>query len=183
MRRFATWLRSSLMLIISSVGSAATAQPAGISAHEAFRQFLAGHLAEFADEASEATFTMARYDLSNDGQPEVLVYLSHPIWCGPHSCDLLIFTPDGNAGWRRVAEIGLAARPVLALERRSHGWNDLSVHVRDSLMPGRQMSLHFDGRTYSGSARPLHRPDEGRLLLSIHDYGSPIFHAPASRPR
>lgn len=183
MSRLAIWLRLSLLLILASIGGAAAAQPAGISVHEIFRQFLAGHLAAFADEAFDATFTMARYDLSNDGQPEVLVYLSHPIWCGPHSCDLLIFTPEGAGSWRRVAEISVAARPVLALERRTRGWNDLSVSVRDSLMPGRQMSLHFDGQTYSGSPRPLRRADEGRLLLSIHDNGSPIFQAPPSRPR
>lgn len=175
-----------LLAALAGLGSATVqAQPpvtAGVSVGEVFAGFLAGHLDRFRDDAPEATYQLGQADLNGDGIAEMLVYLNDPIWCGPHGCDLLIFTRTRRSGWRQLAEISVGAPPILVLERRSRGWRDLSLHVSDSLAPGAQRSLSFDGTTYAGPTRPLTRQGQGRLLLARDAPSQPLFSRRPARP-
>lgn len=165
-----------------SLSTAALAQAAGVSLVEVFHGFLVAHLDRFRDDAPDARYQVGSYDLNGDNQPEMLVYLNDPIWCGPHGCDLLIFTPSGRGAWRQVAEVGAGAPPVRVLAGRSRGWRDLSLYVRTSLMPGEQRRFAFDGTTYASSSRPL-RGEVGRPLLTHDGAGHDLFKPWPTRPR
>ena len=164
-----------------SMSTGAAAQAGGVSLLEIFHGFLVGHLSRFRDDAPDARYQYASYDLDGDGRQEALVYLEDPIWCGPHGCDLLIFTPTGNGQWRQVAEISTGAVPVRVLERRTRGWRDLSLYVRTSLMPGEQRRFTFDGSGYASSERPL-RGEVGRTLIGGESPGYDLFKPWPRRP-
>ena len=171
--------RSSLVRLVGAIGllTASTAslpQANGVSLIEVFHGFLVGHLARFRDDAPDARYQFASHDLNGDNREEVLVYLQDPIWCGPHGCDLLIFTPTGRGAWRQFAELSAGATPVRILEGRSRGWRDLSLYVSSSLMPGTQERFAFDGATYSASRRPL-RDEVGRTLIARESRGHDLF--------
>ncbi len=171
---------ASLLCLISA---ASTAQPAaGVSRSALFHGFLAQHFSGSRDEAPDASYDTAWYDLNGDGRPEVLVYLEAPIWCGPHGCDLLIFTADGTS-WRRIDEISAGRTPIRVLERRHRGWRDLSLYVSDSLAPGRQRILSFDGRRYQLVPGQGRGRDRGRLLIGTEGPGTPLFQAMPADPR
>jgi hypothetical protein len=173
-----------LLAALAGLSSAtAPAQPtAGVSLGEIFAGFLAGHLDRFRDDAPEATYQSAEADLNGDGIGERLVYLNDPIWCGPHGCDLLIFTRDRRSGWRQLAEISVGAPPILMLEHRTRGWHDLSIYVSDSLAPGTQRALLFNGTTYAGPTRVLRYPGQGRLLITRDTPSQPLFRQRPARP-
>lgn len=172
------------MLGALATGSSATvSQPSsGVSPGEVFAGFLAGHLDRFREEAPEASYLLGQADLNSDGIAEMLVYLDHPIWCGPHGCDTLIFTRDRRTGWRQLAELSIGAPPIRVLERRTRGWRDLSLYVRDSLAPGAQRALVFDGTTYSGPSRPLANEAQGRMVIAPDAPSQPLFRRRPPRP-
>ncbi len=179
-------MRRAGLLLAALVGlssATAPAQPtAGVSLGEIFAGFLAGHLDRFRDDAPAATYQSAEADLNGDGIGERLVYLNDPIWCGPHGCDLLIFTRDRRSGWRQMAEISAGAPPILMLERRTRGWRDLSLYVSDSLAPGAQRVLAYNGTTYAGPTRPLSDQGQGRLLITRDSPSEPLFRRRQTRP-
>ena len=171
--------RSRLVRLVGAIGilttsTASMPQANGVSLLEVFHGFLVGHLARFRDDAPDARYQIASYDLDGDNRQEMLVYLQDPIWCGPHGCDLLIFTPTGRGAWRQVAELSAGATPVRVLQGRSRGWRDLSLYVRTSLMPGAQARFRFDGATYAASPRPL-RDEVGRTLIARESPGHDLF--------
>lgn len=172
------WLAKLLRLLgafaLLSTSTASMPQDGGVSLAEIFHRFLVGHLGRFRDDAPDARYQVGSYDLNSDNQPEMLVYLQDPIWCGPHGCDLLIFTPSGHGAWRQVAEIGSGATPVRVLDGRARGWRDLSLYVSTSLMPGEQRRFRFDGATYASTPRPL-RGEVGRTLISRESSGHDLF--------
>lgn len=179
--------RAKLLRLIGALGllamsAAAMAQDRGVSIAEIFHGFLVRHLDRFRDDAPDARYQYGSFDLNGDGRQEVLVYLQDPIWCGPHGCDLLIFTPTGYGQWRQVAEISAGATPVRVLEGRTRGWRDLSLYVSTSLMPGEQRRLTFDGATYSSSPRPLRRAI-GRQLITRESSGHDLFKPWPTRSR
>lgn len=182
----ARFRRAAVLIVAILLGLVPTAtqaaQPTDPSAAQAVGDFLARHFARFRESAPEATYRAAWHDLSGDGRPEVLVYLHDPIWCGPHGCDLFIFTPHAS-GWRQVDEISVAAPPIRLLARRSRGWHDLSVYVRSSLMPGERRALAWDGRRYVPTPRRVRERDEVRALITLEGEGSPLFRAPPAQAR
>ena len=168
------------LLGLSPLGPvAAQSAQGGASFNPIFHTFLQRHFANLREAAPEASYQAAWVDLNRNGTLEVLVYMNGPIWCGPHGCDLFIFTPD-RSSWRQVAEISVGRPPIRMLERRSNGWHDISLYVSTSLAPGDQSALSFDGQTYRPpAARPAPRPDEGRLLIGVEGPSTPLF----ARPR
>jgi hypothetical protein len=174
-----------LLAALAGLSSAtAPAQPtAGVSLGEIFAGFLAGHLDRFREEAPEATYQTGEADLNGDGIGERLVYLNDPIWCGPHGCDLLIFTRDRRSGWRQMAEISVGAPPILMLSHRTRGWHDLSLYISDSLAPGEQQALAFNGTTYAGPTRPLSYQGQGRPLILRDSPSEPLFRRRQTRSR
>ena len=169
-------------IAVLTVAPAASQPSAGASLSEVFAGFLAGHFAASRESAPDATYLQAWHDLNGDGRHEVLVYLNAPIWCGPHGCDLFIFTPTRD-GWRQAFDISIAAPPINVLERRTNGWNDLNVYVSTSLMPGEHTRLSYDGQNYVSSRRRLARPDDGRPLILRDMPSQPLFERRPTRYR
>jgi hypothetical protein len=182
MTQVASLLRLLGALGLLSMSTASMAQAVGVSLSEVFHGFLVGHLERFRDSAPDARYQVGSYDLNGDNRLEMLVYLRDPIWCGPHGCDLLIFTPSGRGQWRQVAEIGAGATPVHVLEGRTRGWRDLSLYVSTSLMPGERRRFSYDGATYSDSPRPLRR-EVGRPLITRQSAGHDLFKPWPTRSR
>lgn len=167
-------VRAVLVSLALAGAAPASSQPgAGVSMGEVFHGFLAGHLHAFREEAPQATYQSASYDLDGDGRAEWLVYLNAPIWCGPHSCDLMIFTSTRD-GWRKLTEISMAGLPIRVLAQRTRGWRDLYVYVSTSLAPGRMQRLAFDGTTYVPSDRPV-AAEMGWPLIDRDARSDPLF--------
>jgi len=169
-------------LAVLTAAPAASQPSAGVSLNESFAGFLAQHFAASRESAPDASYLEAWHDLNGDGREEVLVYMNAPIWCGPHSCDLFVFTPTRD-GWRLAFEISIAAPPISVLERRTNGWNDLNVYVSTSLMPGEQTRLSYDGQNYVSSRRRLAGPNDGRPLILRDTPSQPLFERRPTRHR
>ena len=172
----------SLFLLLLPASAAGAAQVGGVSPREVFAGFLAGHFAAFRDEAPDATYRSAWVDLNGDGRQEVLVYMDGALWCGPHSCDLFIFTPARDGGWRLLQELSLAKAPITLLASRSRGWRDLGFYYSTSLAPGDRRALSYGRDGYRLSPRRLRPREEGRVLIGDSE-GEPLFGPRPSRPR
>jgi hypothetical protein len=172
----------SLLICLLPASASAAVQADGVSPREVFAGFLAGHFAAFREEAPEATYRSAWVDLDGDGRQEVLVYMDGSLWCGPHSCDLFIFTPAREGGWRLLQELSVAKEPITLLATRSRGWRDLGFYYSTSLAPGERRALSYGRDGYRLSPRRLRPREEGRVLIGDSE-GEPLFGPQPSRPR
>jgi hypothetical protein len=161
------------LLCLVPASAAQAAQTDRGARDERFHDFLARHLAAHQGEAGDTTYLSARADLDGDGREEVLVYLQGQTWCGPHSCDLLIFTTARDGGWRLLQELSLAKIPIALLATRSRGWRDLSFYYSTSLAPGETRMLTYIADGYRLSLR---RPRQtGQILIGLDSEGRPLF--------
>ena len=178
----AQWRIASLIATAATLAMPAAAQTDAFTG-ESFASFLARHFEAHREEAPDATYRSAAIDLDGDGRREMLVYLDGQSWCGPHSCDLFIFTPERDGGWRLVQELALAAPPITLLSSRSSGWRDLGVHFSTSLAPGERRILSWSGSGYALSPLRLREGTEGRVLIGRDDAGMPLFAERSTRDR
>lgn len=93
-------------------------------------------------------YSVAFTDLSGEGIPEAIVYLTSGGWCGSGGCTMLILQPQGPA-YKVVTKTTVTRLPIRALTTKSNGWLDLGVRVQGGglLMPYEAV-LSFDGSTY-----------------------------------
>ncbi len=109
-------------------------------------------------------------DLNEDGKNEALVYITDRDWCGTGGCNLLILTREGSSN-RIISEASITRPPIRVLERKSHGWRNISVWVvGGGIQPGYEAELRFDGKTYPGNpsggpARRLRGKAAGRVVI------------------
>jgi hypothetical protein len=92
------------------------------------------------------------FDLNGDGEPEAIVYVAGPRVCGAGGCNTHIFARR-EGGYKLVSTIGISRPPIIASQRRTHGWNNLIVFAAGGgVLLGYYAELPFDGSTYPESA-------------------------------
>lgn len=134
---------------------------------ESLRAFMAASFAEIREGSPDATYVAAFADLNGDGRDEAIVWQSAGVFCGSGGCGLYIYGAEGET-WRQVDELTIIGEPVLMLGRRTNGWRDLGLMVRDGGMDlPYQVRLRFNRRSYAGSRKRLRRGSrlDGRVLI------------------
>lgn len=88
-----------------------------------------------------------RIDLSGDGKPEALVYLSGSYTCGTGGCKMLVLEQSGQR-YQLVSQMTLVHAPVIVSSETSAGWNDLVLEVAGGGAAKHYARMQFDGSTY-----------------------------------
>ena len=122
---------------------------------------------------SHAKYQEAFVALEDNGDLDVLVYLSGSAWCGTGGCTLLILQRSGGS-YRLVSKIPTVRLPVGVLDSKSNGWKDISIWVQGGgILNGYTAKLSFDGTSYpaSPSTPPAVRfsGNIGRVVISQKD--------------
>ena len=99
-----------------------------------------------------ARYIHAGYDVDNDGEEEVFVYLLGPHFCGTSGCNLMLFdrTPGG---YRLVHDFPISRTPVLVQESATEGWHDLVRLESGGGVPASMVRHVFDGNGYVEAER------------------------------
>ncbi len=88
-----------------------------------------------------------RIDLSGDGKPEALVYLSGSYTCGTGGCKMLVLEKSGQR-YQLVSKMTLVNAPVIVSSEKSAGWNDLILEVGGGGAVKHYAQMKFDGSAY-----------------------------------
>jgi hypothetical protein len=88
-----------------------------------------------------------RIDLSGDGIPEALVYLSGSYTCGSGGCMMLVLAPSGQR-YQMVSKMTLVQAPVIVSAEKSAGWHDLVLEVSGGGAKKHYARMQFDGSAY-----------------------------------
>ena len=88
-----------------------------------------------------------RIDLSGDGKPEALVYLSGSYTCGTGGCKMLVLEQSGQR-YQLVSKMTLVNAPVIVSSEKSAGWNDLVLEVAGGGAAKHYAQMKFDGSAY-----------------------------------
>jgi hypothetical protein len=88
-----------------------------------------------------------RIDLSGDGKPEALVYLSGSYTCGTGGCKMLVLEQSGQQ-YQLVSKMTLVNAPVIVSSEKSAGWNDLVLEVAGGGADKHYARMQFDGNAY-----------------------------------
>lgn len=75
---------------------------------------------------SSDRISIARIDLNNDGEKEVITHQSGPGWTGTHGQPYNIFTKDKNSNWNCVLMV--LANSIGVSPQTSNGWKDLILN-------------------------------------------------------
>ena len=126
-------------------------------------------------------YTLAWADLNGDGQPEAIIYVSGPGWCGSGGCGMYILQKRGS-GFRLRADTSITRTPIAVLTTRTHGWRDVSVLVvGGGILPGYRAKLQFDGWKYMSNPSMAYavkgRPPQHTVIPSSDD-SRPVFDVP-----
>ena len=65
------------------------------------------------------------FDLNEDGQKEILVYLYHSAFCGTHGCSFYILEKKGTE-WKEILNLTAYGEGISILKDRSNTYHDLS---------------------------------------------------------
>jgi hypothetical protein len=87
-------------------------------------------------------------DLSGDGIPEVLVYLTGSYNCGSGGCSLMVLSPQGQGGYSTLSQMSLVNVPVIVSSERTAGWNDLMIPVKGGGLAPHYVRMQFNGSGY-----------------------------------
>ena len=118
--------------------------------------------------------------LSDDGNQEVVVYVTGRWWCGSGGCRTLVLSAAGSS-FTVVSDILITRPPVRVLEKKSHGWRNIAVWVQGGgIRPGYEAELRFDGTSYPISpanppALPLTGRTQGKVLVDSSQEGKPLY--------
>lgn len=88
-----------------------------------------------------------RIDLSGDGKPEALVYLSGSYTCGTGGCKMLVLEQSGQR-YQLVSKMTLVNAPIIVSSEKSAGWKDLVLEVAGGGAGKHYAQMKFDGSTY-----------------------------------
>lgn len=114
-------------------------------------------------------------DLNNDGVKEVIVFIMGQTICGTGGCTTLILSRSGSSFTIR-GEIDLSNPPIRLLTKETHGWHSLSVWSgRDSVEPGHQLEVEFDGRTYQPGKSQAMSDSIGKIVVSGGATSTPLM--------
>jgi heat shock protein HslJ len=113
-----------------------------------------------------ARYVYSRFDLDEDGQAEVLVYLLGPFFCGSGGCNLQLFTRRGGS-YALVNDFPITRTPVVVAATSSRGWRDLWRLRAGGGAPANYIANRFDGERYvEGETLPADRPPKGISVLA-----------------
>jgi hypothetical protein len=117
----------------------------------------------------DGQYRAAEADLKGDGGKEVIVYVTHPDYCGSGGCLTLVLERTGDT-YRTVMRATTTRPPIRVLTTRHHGWRDLGVRVGGGgITTPYEAAMEFDGHRYPSNptAPPAHRLDdgEGKVLI------------------
>ena len=182
-----TWIRQVLpsvmvpvlAVLAVSVSFAQSPGHASPQQEDALKGFLRVYVGD--SKANQTTrYSAAFQDLSGDGVPEAIVYLTSGGWCGSGGCTLLILEQRGSA-YKVVTKATVTRLPIRALTTKSNGWLDLGVRVQGGgIFVPYEAVLSFDGKTYPANpstppARKLREKVEGQVLISASAQTKPLF--------
>jgi hypothetical protein len=154
-----------LFLILLSTlvpASAQTQDHAGATPENPLKNFLRHYLGEpYAQSEQEGAtqYSAAFVDLNDNGEKEVIVYVTGRDWCGSGGCVMLILAPEGPS-YGIVTKTTVTRLPIRVLNTKSNGWHDISAIARtNGVEPLYEAILSFDGKTYPSnpSVPPAHR--------------------------
>jgi hypothetical protein len=124
-----------------TIKGAAQAQPDSALAAALREEYSDGDYGDF-------RYFLKWFDLNGDGETEAIVYVVGPRVCGAGGCNTHIFARR-EGGYKLVSTIGISRPPIIASQRRTHGWNNLIVFAAGGgILLGHYAELQFDGRTY-----------------------------------
>jgi uncharacterized protein YecT (DUF1311 family) len=100
---------------------------------------------------SHARYFYNKIDLNGDNNPEILVHVIGPTFCGTGGCTTLIFKSVGQ-NYQLVSTITVSRLPIIVTNQKTNGWNDLILNARGGGRgPAGNSGLYlvrFNGRTY-----------------------------------
>jgi hypothetical protein len=123
---------------------------------------------------NEVRYYYNQVDLSGDGTPEALVYLTGSYTCGSGGCNLLILSPQPQGGYSVVSQMSLVNAPVIVSGDRTSGWNDLVIPIKGGGATPHYARLQFDGSGYPGNPSmapevPASDPISGTAVMTDAD--------------
>lgn len=89
-----------------------------------------------------------RIDLNGDRRLETIVYVVGRDTCGRDGCLAIIFTQSPQ-GLQPVSQFTAVHAPILVLDRKTRGWNDLVFFMAGGDAPPSYQRVQFDGQTYA----------------------------------
>jgi hypothetical protein len=141
------------------------------SADDVLKEFLQHYMHKPLSERDKTTrFISAMVNLDDTGTQETVVYLIGGGWCGSGGCTTLILRPQGTS-YEVVSELTVVQLPIRVLATKSHGWHDISVHVRGGgIIEAYDAVLRFDGNSYPTNptvypARRAHGREAGKIVI------------------
>jgi|GEM_PF-1371463 len=96
-----------------------------------------------------------RIDLNGDRRLETIVYVVGRSTCSREGCLALIFTQSPQ-GLLLVNQFTAVQTPILVLDRKTAGWQDLVFLVSGDAVTPRYSLVQFNGQTYADS--PARQP-------------------------
>lgn len=163
-------MRTIVILVLILFEANGFAQPAQSPTDGRIEQLLESYLqAPVLDPGNDPRYERAFADLKDDGNPEAIIYLTDPSWCGSGGCTALIFAPH-DSGFELVTKITVTRLPIRLLKTKTNGWHDLSVLVAGGGISAHDVKLRFNGKTYpsSPSKQPAVGPNDevgGQVVL------------------
>ena len=138
-----------LIALFVSGGVSATVQAVDLSLEAAVRSSVKGDFTP--------SFSYALVDLDGDGQPDAVVLLRGPMWCGSGGCTMLVFRGTAN-GFQLVSKSTITGEPIEVLPGVTLGWRTLIVNT-GGIGP---VVMQFNGTQYPGnpSMQPKATPEQ-----------------------
>ena len=123
----------------------------------------------------ETYAAIASANLTKEGPPTVLVYLTGNGWCGSGGCTLAFIRAKGGS-FQVLSQTPIVQLPVKVLPSRTRGWSDLAVGVRGGGAQPGFAKLSFTGKRYAGhpSTSPRVPAGQGTVLIAEHDRGEAL---------
>jgi hypothetical protein len=123
-------------------------------------------------------YVPAFVDLRDNGEREIIVYLTGDGWCGSGGCTTLILAAEGSS-FRVVTKVFTTRPPIRVLKTKSNGWHDISVTVRvwygEGSVYAREQRLSFTGKSYRPSAHQSIDRTAGEVVIPVSDDGVSLF--------
>jgi len=121
---------------------------------EHLKRFLQNYIGTPTEETKATRYSTAFVDLRDEGNKEIVVYLTGASWCGTGGCTMLILVEE-NATFRVVTKIPAVRLPIAVLATKSNSWHDVSIVTGRPLY---EAVLSFNGKTYQ--RKPARRSTE-----------------------
>ncbi len=171
-----TWLQVPL-----NAGQAQRTQAASSAERDGLKGFLQRYVkARHLDDDKTTRYLSAFFDLNGDGRLEAIVYLVGRGWCGSGGCPTLILARDGTS-YKLVTSIFITRAPIRVFNEVTNGWRNIGVWVQGGgILPGHEMELRFDGRTYPSNptmppATRVRRRASGDVVIAKSEEMTPLY--------